>query len=190
MTARGRLLLIGGGARSGKSAFALDAARALGERRAFIATARAGDDEMRARIARHAAERGPSFRTVEEQHAVADAVAGLAGVDVAVVDCLTLWLANLMIAGRDGDAIAGEVGRLLTVLRAATFPVIVVTNEVGMGVVPETPMGRVFRDVAGRAHQMLARAADEVYVGVLGAMLRLKPAPVEALFGGYESANP
>jgi len=178
---RGRLLLIGGGARAGKSALALRLARGLGPRRTFVATAEAGDDEMRARIARHAAERGDAFATVEAPRALPEALAGLRDVDVVVVDCLTFWLANLLLDGHDERALAARVDALGAALAARRWHAVVVTNEVGMGVVPESALGRVFRDVAGRAHQELAAEADEVYAGVLGVMLRLKPGPVTAL---------
>jgi adenosylcobinamide kinase/adenosylcobinamide-phosphate guanylyltransferase len=179
-----RVILVGGGARSGKSAHALALARELGSRRVFIATARAGDDDMRARIARHVADRGEGFLTVEEPLAVPELVAGLSGADVAVVDCLTLWLSNLLLDGREPEAIEARVEELARAVRAAPFHVVLVTNEVGMGVHPETQLGRTFRDLAGRAHQRLARAADEVHLAVLGVVLRIYPGPVTALVPG------
>jgi adenosylcobinamide kinase/adenosylcobinamide-phosphate guanylyltransferase len=173
-----RLALIGGGARSGKSAFALRLARAMGRRRAFIATAQAFDDEMRDRIARHVEERGDAFRTLEAPLDLPGAIDALRDVDVAVVDCLTLWLSNLLLRGDDDVRVAGAVDALGRALSRAAFPVVVVTNEVGMGIVPETPLGRRFRDVAGRAHQRLAAGADAVYVAMMGCIVRLRPAPV------------
>ncbi|HXQ24757.1 MAG TPA: bifunctional adenosylcobinamide kinase/adenosylcobinamide-phosphate guanylyltransferase [Candidatus Acidoferrales bacterium] len=172
-------ILIGGGVRSGKSAFALARARQLGARRAFVATARGVDDDMRARIARHQQERGADFTTIEEPIALAHVLAGLAETEVVVVDCVTLWLANLLLRGDDESTILRHVDALVEVLRAPRFDVILVTNEVGMGVHPEQALGRAFRDVAGRAHQRLARGADEIYFAVLGMMLRLRPGPVK-----------
>jgi adenosylcobinamide kinase/adenosylcobinamide-phosphate guanylyltransferase len=176
-----RFILVGGGARSGKSDFALSLARRLGPRRLFIATAQAGDEEMRERIARHRQTRGDDFRTLEEPLAIVEAVQQADDHDVIVLDCLTFWLTNLLLAGREPDAVLHCVEALAEVLRRRAGHTIVVTSEVGLGLVPETPLGRTFRDVAGRAHQRLAVLADEVYLGALGLMLRLKPGPVTAV---------
>jgi len=173
-----RVVLVGGGVRSGKSAFALARARALGGRRAFVATAQALDDEMRERIGRHVAERGDAFRTVEAPLDLPSAIGALRDVDVAVVDCLTLWLSNRMLHGDDDVALDRHVEALVRAVRAAPFAVVLVTNEVGMGVVPETALGRRFRDVAGRAHQRVAAEAQEIYAALLGCVLRLRPGPV------------
>lgn len=181
MTER-KVILVGGGVRSGKSAYAVARARTLGPRRAFIATARAYDEEMKERIRRHQAERSGDFTTFEEPRDVTGALARLDGFDVAIVDCITLWLANQLIDGLAATEVEAEAGRLATALRAAPCHVVVVTNEVGMGIHPETELGRIFRDLAGRAHQALARVADEIHLAVLGTLLRLKPGPVEAHF--------
>jgi adenosylcobinamide kinase/adenosylcobinamide-phosphate guanylyltransferase len=172
-----KIILIGGGARSGKSRFALTLARQLGARRLFVATAQAKDDEMHARIQKHQESRGPDFPTLEEPLALANALREVKDVDVVVIDCLTLWLANLLLAGKTPAQIETRVRELGDVLGRRTFHAIVVTNEIGLGIVPETPLGRLFRDVAGSAHQQLSQAADEVYFAVLGTLLRLKPAP-------------
>lgn len=169
-----RILLIGGAVRSGKSDFALRMARRLGERRAFVATAQALDDEMRERIAEHRRTRGPDFETVEEPIALSAALRSLTA-DVVVVDCLTLWLSNLLLRDETTDAILAAVDELAAVLGERRCSVILVTNEVGMGIVPETSLGRRFRDLAGIAHQRLAAAADEVYLALLGTVLRIKP---------------
>jgi adenosylcobinamide kinase/adenosylcobinamide-phosphate guanylyltransferase len=179
-----QVILVGGGTRSGKSAFALTVARRLGTARLFLATAQAGDDEMQARIRRHQETRGPDFQTVEEPLAVAEVFRRLETHDVVVLDCLTLWLANLLLAGNDAEAVLRQVEELAGVLDRRRAHAVVVTSEVGLGLVPETPLGRTFRDVAGLAHQRLAAIADEVYFGVLGVMLRLKPAPVVPAVGG------
>lgn len=179
-----RIVLVGGGVRSGKSAFALSRARALGERRLFVATAEAFDEEMRERAARHRAERGAEFRTLEEPRALVEALFAVDDVDVVVIDCLTLWLSNLLLGGLSAATIEQRVAALAECLRARPFHSVIVTNEVGMGIVPDNALSRAFRDVVGRAHQALGRVADEVYFGALGQMLRLKPAPMEAVVLG------
>ncbi len=179
-----RLVLVGGGVRSGKSAYAVARARALGARRAFLATARPYDAEMAERIRRHQAERARDFALFEEPIALAETLGRLDGFDVAVIDCITLWLSNQLVDGASPDEIERRSEALAAALRRAPCHVVVVTNEVGMGVHPETALGRTFRDLAGRAHQALARAADEVHLAVMGTLLRLKPGPVEAHFAG------
>jgi adenosylcobinamide kinase/adenosylcobinamide-phosphate guanylyltransferase len=166
-------ILVLGGARSGKSAFAQKAAEsANGGHLVLIAAGQAFDDEMAERIARHQAERGESWTTVEAPLALAEAIAALPADAVAVVDCLTLWLSNLMLDQRDVGAAATE---LVAAVAACPARLWLVSNEVGLGLVPETPLGRRFRDEAGRLHQRLAQAVDEVYFIAAGLPLRLKP---------------
>lgn len=167
------IVLVGGGVRSGKSAFALRRAERLGERRAFLATGQAFDDEMATRIARHQAERGARYRTVEAPVALPEALAGLDDIDVVVIDCLTLWLSNLLLGDAIEAAIVERIDRLTAELARRRFHAVVVTSEVGMGVVPPTPLGRQFRDLAGTAHQRIARVADEIHLAVLGTVLQL-----------------
>lgn len=174
----GKLILIGGGVRSGKSAFALRLARKLGERRAFIATAQAFDDEMRQRIDAHRRERADEFETHEEPVALTRCLAQIEA-EVVVIDCLTLWLSNLLLSERSQAQIIEAIDELATCLRARSGSVLVVTNEVGLGVVPETRLGRVFRDLAGLAHQRLSAESDEIYAGLLGCIVRLHPAPLQ-----------
>ncbi|HEU4734835.1 MAG TPA: bifunctional adenosylcobinamide kinase/adenosylcobinamide-phosphate guanylyltransferase [Kofleriaceae bacterium] len=177
----GRIIVIGGGVRSGKSAFALRRARALGARRGFLATAQALDAEMAARIAEHVRTRGPEFATIEEPLAVPERLAALGELDVVVVDCLTLWLSNLLIRGTGAAAIAARVDDLVRAALQRRFHLLVVTSEVGLGVVPDSALGRAFRDIAGCAHQRIAAAADELYLGVLGTIVRLRPDPITVL---------
>jgi adenosylcobinamide kinase/adenosylcobinamide-phosphate guanylyltransferase len=179
-----RLILVGGGCRSGKSRFALARARELAPdpaRRVFLATGQAFDDEMRQRIAIHRAERGGDFVTVEEPTRVVETLAAVdpARTDAVLVDCLTLWLSNLLLADLGDERILADVDRLVATCATRRVDVVLVTNEVGMGVVPESALGRRFRDLAGFAHQRLAGAADEVYVAMLGCVLRVHPGPVE-----------
>ncbi|HMI92803.1 MAG TPA: bifunctional adenosylcobinamide kinase/adenosylcobinamide-phosphate guanylyltransferase [Polyangiales bacterium] len=178
------IALVGGGARSGKSAFALEHARTLGPRRTLLATAEAQDAEMHARIAQHRRERGDDFATVEEAIAVPEAVRAMRDLDVVVIDCLTLWLSNLLLQDQPHAAIVERVDSLCDSLRASPFHSVVVTNEVGMGIVPESALGRAFRDLAGLAHQRIARCADQVYLAAVGCVLRLTPAPLELVAAG------
>jgi adenosylcobinamide kinase/adenosylcobinamide-phosphate guanylyltransferase len=173
-------VLVGGGARSGKSRFALSRALLLGQHGLFVATAEPSDEEMRARIARHREERGSRLRTVEAPVDLPETLDGARGHDVVLVDCLTLWLANLLVRGASAEEALSRVEDLRGALRRRVAPVVLVTNEVGMGLVPETALGRTFRDVAGLAHQRLARDADEIHLCALGMVLRLRPDPVVA----------
>ncbi|MFH0810817.1 MAG: bifunctional adenosylcobinamide kinase/adenosylcobinamide-phosphate guanylyltransferase [Pseudomonadota bacterium] len=184
-----RIILVGGGARSGKSAFAVSLARRLGARRAFVATAQALDPEMRERIDHHVRERGGDFQTIEEPVHLPARIEELRNIDVVVVDCLTLWLSNLLLQNTSPSRILERVEELSAAMARRRFHAIVVTNEVGMGLVPETALGRDFRDICGRAHQRIAQCADEIYLTVLGSVLRLPPGPVTAVTaqssGGY-----
>lgn len=170
-----RSLLVLGGARSGKSAYAQSLAETYGRERLYLATAEAGDDEMAARIARHRADRGQGWTTLEEPLEVASALAAEARPGrVVVVDCLTLWLSNLMLAGREpGAAIAG----LGAAIDALAGPAILVSNEVGMGIVPEHRLSREFRDWQGRANREIAQACDAAVFIAAGLPVRLKPSP-------------
>ena len=166
--------LVLGGARAGKSAFAEGLAQAW-ERRVYVATAVATDDEMAARIASHQARRGPDWRTVEEPLELAEAVRRESAPGTGLlVECLTVWLGNLMHHGRDVGA-AREA--LLESLGAADGPVVLVANEVGLGIVPDNPMARTFRDHAGRLNQAATRAADRVYFVAAGIPMVLKGSP-------------
>jgi adenosylcobinamide kinase/adenosylcobinamide-phosphate guanylyltransferase len=177
-----RIVLVGGGVRCGKSAFALSRARELGTRRVFIATAQALDAEMSERIRAHKDERGAEFDTVEEPLALPECVARQAErADVLVIDCLTLWLSNLLLQDFSDAAIAGQVEALASELGRRRCHCILVTNEVGMGLVPDNALGRRFRDCTGRAHQRVAAISDEIYMGMLGSLLRLRPEPLSLL---------
>jgi len=179
------LILVGGGARSGKSAFALRYARRLGDRRVFIATAQAYDDEMRVRIARHREERGAAaFTTVEEPLDLIGALGRAPAGAVVLVDCLTLWLSNLLLADRTEAELLRAIDDLVAVAPARAGVTLLVSNEVGMGLVPETPLGRRFRDMTGIAHQRLAAVAAESYAAVMGVVLRLYPEPLRTFRAG------
>ncbi len=162
--------LILGGARSGKTGHGMALAEAAGPSRLYIATAEAGDAEMAARIARHRQERGAGWRTIE---APLDLVRALHAFpdDAVLVDCLTLWLSNLIHAGREPEE---ETSRLTDALARCDRPVILVSNEVGLGLVPETPLGRLFRDEQGRLNQRIAALVGAVDFVAAGLVLPLK----------------
>jgi len=166
--------LVLGGARSGKSAYAERLALETRLAPIYIATAEAFDDEMRERIARHRSDRlGGGWRTVEEPIDLPGAIRTATAVNsVVLVDCLTLWLSNLMLGGHDTGAAQRA---LLDAIAVATGPLIFVSNEVGLGLVPETPLGRAFRDAQGHLNQTVAAAAEHVVFIAAGLPLMLKP---------------
>jgi adenosylcobinamide kinase/adenosylcobinamide-phosphate guanylyltransferase len=166
------LVFVLGGARSGKSRFALERASSLAAPRRFVATGEARDAEMAERIARHRAERGEGWQTVEEPRAITD-VLRRAKDGVSVVDCLTLWLANVMGDRVDAD-VTPQLDGLVAALEARRAAIVVVSNEVGLGIVPDHPLGRAFRDAAGIMNRRVAAVADEMHFLVAGQALRFK----------------
>ncbi|MCX7304563.1 MAG: bifunctional adenosylcobinamide kinase/adenosylcobinamide-phosphate guanylyltransferase [Hyphomicrobiales bacterium] len=160
-----------GGARSGKSTHAEKLATALPAPWTYIATAQAYDDEMVERVALHRARRGAGWRTVEAPLDLAGALRSLPGGQPVLVDCLTLWLSNHMLADHDLDTLSGE---LETVLSAPRGPWFVVSNEVGMGIVPDNVLGRRFRDAQGRLNQRIAACAGRVLFMVAGLPMQVK----------------
>ncbi len=165
------VILITGGARSGKSTRAEARARAFAGKPVYIATAEAFDQEMRERIAKHRARRGQDWIEHETPLELVAALNATDGGGARLIDCLTIWLSNLMHEGRDW---AKEAARLAEALRAQQSPVVLVTNEVGSGIVPDNALAREFRDAAGLVNQMIARAADEVEFVVAGLPMRVK----------------
>lgn len=180
----GRIILILGGARSGKSRYAAEMAEAMsgGSEVVYLATAEAGDEEMASRILRHQQDRPVGWRTVEVPREVVSAVRqlGTEAGTVIILDCVTLWVSNLLLCGAEGtppdseEIILAEVQALIDAARRGRAHLILVSNEVGLGVVPATELGRIFRDIAGRANQQLAQAADEVTVMWAGLPQRIK----------------
>jgi adenosylcobinamide kinase/adenosylcobinamide-phosphate guanylyltransferase len=166
-------ILVLGGARSGKSAYAEALVLAAADAALYLATATAGDGEMHERIAQHRARRGDSWATIEEPLDLCGLLAGHARPDRPIlVDCLTLWLSNLM---HDGADIAAETARLTALMRKLAGPVVFVSNEVGLGIVPDNALAREFRDHAGRLNQAVAAAADAVVFMAAGLPLTMKP---------------
>jgi len=176
-TRNSKLIFITGGARSGKSAFALNLANSMGKRKCYLATAQALDSEMEERIAKHKEERGPDWDSIEEPLLLAEMMHGAKGrYDVILLDCLTLWVSNLMheLNTFDSLLLATRLDQLLSACITSSSIIIVVSNEVGLGIVPENKLAREFRDIAGTANQLFAKAADEAYFVVSGIPLKLK----------------
>lgn len=165
------LTLVIGGARSGKSGVAERLVTATGRARSYIATAQAFDDEMRSRIDRHRSDRGPAWHTIEAPQDVAGALAKVDPTGVVLLDCATLWLSNVMLAGEDVDRASLA---LVETLAGSPAPVVVVSNEVGWSIVPENALARQFRDAQGRLNQRLAARADLVVAVMAGLPLTLK----------------
>ena len=170
------LVLLIGGARAGKSSFALELARKWAGGVVFIATAEGRDDEMTARIAAHRAQRPKDWRTVEEPLELVAALESLADDEHVIVDCLTLWVANLLERGDSEDEILAEAERVADLGATRESPVTVVTNEVGLGVVPATPLGRAYRDLLGGVNHAFAERASTAYLVVAGRALTLAAA--------------
>ena len=187
-----QLIFVLGGARSGKSAFAELLARQLGGRTLYVATAQAFDADMERRIARHRQQRPPEWSTLEEPIKLPDVLpSALAGYDTCLLDCLTLWVSNLLLAAEDApahrdsrcddvwengaeDEILSAADRLLEVYESSSATWIVVSNEAGLGVVPSTRLGSVYRDALGRVNQAIAARADKVYFMTAGLALEMK----------------
>lgn len=171
------ITLVIGGCRSGKSRHAQRLAEETAPERIYVATCEPGDEEMRERIRQHQSARGAGWRTVEEPLDLPAAITAHAGPDrVLLVDCLTLWVSNLLTSPRsDGEALA-HIHRLVPALARARGPVILVSNEVGMGIVPAHPLSRQFRDLAGFLNQKVAEAGHRVIWTVAGIPVTIKPA--------------
>ena len=178
-----RMILLLGGARAGKSTYAMrlaqDGERTSVDEVCFIATAQGLDEDMTKRIARHRAERSPHWRTIEEPCQIDEALRQASEARIVIVDCLTLFVSNWLMRHEDEHECEQFVRRItrnfLELTRTRQQTLICVSNEVGLGVVPDTDLGRVFRDLLGRVNQEFAAAADEVYLLIAGLPLQLKP---------------
>lgn len=173
------IIFVTGGARSGKSSYAITEAETIGRKPVYIATAEPLDDEMKDRIDIHRKERGSHWTTIEEAIDLEGALSELnSRYDVAVIDCITLWLSNLLCSRNDGDktdlyaSVSGLLGRLKDTDIGMTL--YIVSNEVGMGIVPENALAREFRDLAGKVNRMIADIADHVVLIVSGMPLKIK----------------
>jgi adenosylcobinamide kinase / adenosylcobinamide-phosphate guanylyltransferase len=186
-----KIILILGGARSGKSRFAQDLAQNTTGKVLFVATATAGDEDMRLRILKHQLERPPGWRTLEASTRIGRYIEkDIGDAQLVIIDCITLLINNLFLRGgeRDFDQIdetilekevTAEIRELLACIKKTDASFIIVSNEVGLGLVPDNRMGRLYRDILGRVNQMLAQNATEVYLMVAGIPLRMKPAVKE-----------
>lgn len=184
----GKLILVTGGARSGKSTFAEETVKKLGNNIIYIATSIPFDDEMKDRIKKHRAQRPSSWETIEAyKNLDTHLQSRLEGTDAVLLDCITVMVSNLMLEkAYDWEGIApeeinaveevvkAEIQKLIDTAEKSPTSFVIVTNELGMGVVPPTVLGRAVRDIAGRANQMLARAASEVYLCVSGIPVKIK----------------
>lgn len=172
---KAKLILVTGGSRSGKSRYALERLKGA-KHPLFVATGWAGDAEMAERIARHQAERGKEWDTVETRTQLAKALQSVSNHDAVLIDCLTLWVSNLMFEENlaDSDTVLERTDEVISVARMLKIPVFFVTNEVGCGIVPEHETARRFRDWAGWVNQRVAMAADEVILCVSGIPVRIK----------------
>jgi adenosylcobinamide kinase / adenosylcobinamide-phosphate guanylyltransferase len=173
-TTKGKIIFVLGGAKSGKSSFALKKAEQLSGKKAYIATAEPLDDEMKERIDKHKRERGKDWDAIEEPRKIADIIrTGSGKYSIFLVDCLTLWLSNLLCHDeRAEEAIAEFLNSLRLTSHSSYF--FIVSNEVGMGIVPDNALSRRFRDLAGHLNQQMASIADEVYLVTAGIPLRIK----------------
>lgn len=161
-----------GGARSGKSSFALKEALKIGGLKAYIATAQALDDEMKERVQKHKLERGSGWDTFEEPLNIISLMGEIhEKYDAVLIDCLTLWLSNLMLSGKD---VKKEIKALADLLPTVNCQLFIVSNEVGMGIVPDNALARQFRDLAGTLNQKIAGIADEVYLVAAGIPVKIK----------------
>ncbi|MBU4310715.1 bifunctional adenosylcobinamide kinase/adenosylcobinamide-phosphate guanylyltransferase [bacterium] len=169
----GRLIFVTGGARSGKSAFAQKLANNLSKKVTYIATAQARDKEMELRIKIHRKNRPSRWKTVEREKNVTEVLSRIAEKnEVILLDCLTLLISNLLLSGE--KKILKEIRQLVDEVKRVKVTVLIVSNEVGMGIVPDNRLARRFRDTAGRANQIVAQAADEVYLVVSGISTKIK----------------
>ncbi|MBR9987683.1 MAG: bifunctional adenosylcobinamide kinase/adenosylcobinamide-phosphate guanylyltransferase [Desulfosarcina sp.] len=175
MTDTDKILVIGG-CRSGKSSHALQLAEGMGPRRVFVATCVPRDDEMQARVDRHRRERSDTWRTLEIPVNLAEAIrAHSPAAEVMLVDCLTLWLNNLLLQTQDPPRIQRQIDDLAEAVKTAPHAVILVSNEVGAGIVPGNRLARLYRDLAGWTNQAVAAACDRVVWTIAGIPVTIKP---------------
>lgn len=175
MKQTGKIIFVLGGARSGKSSYAIKLAETFGRKVAFIATCQPLDKEMQRRIVLHKKSRSARWQTFEEPQAISSLLKKNRNkFEVILIDCLTLLVSNLLLKNLKEDAIENEINMILSILKKSKAKSIIVSNEVGLGIVPKNRLGRRFRDLAGRINQMVAEKADEVFFMVSGLPLTIK----------------
>jgi len=167
-------ILILGGAKSGKSTYALKLAQVIDKNKIYIATAQGLDDEMEQRIKKHRLDRKNSWKTIEEPTDLEKTLSKLTKNSIILIDCLTLWISNLMMDGLRQADIIKKVKSLLKTIKQRGLSVIFVSNEVGLGIVPDNAMAREFRDIQGVVNQLVAKSSDEVYNLIAGIPGRIK----------------
>ena len=170
-----KTVLIAGGCRSGKSQFAMEMALALAENPYYIATAQAHDGEMDSRIQKHRDDRSARFITIEESTDLVAACNKIPPGSVVCIDCLTLWISNLLMQQQQESDIISLLDQTMEIMRKKDVTAIWVSNEVGLGVMPVNALARQFGDISGRCHQILASKAEEVYLTLFGQRLQIKP---------------
>jgi len=171
----GRLIFITGGARSGKSSFGLNLAKSIKKRKLFIATCAPEDEEMKKRVTLHRQNRPSSWRTIEEKRELLSILKKETKSDVVIIiDCLTLFISSLLMARQKENAIKNEIERIVKVIKQGKATVIIISNELGLDLVPENKLGRSFRDIAGLCNQIVAASAKEVYFMVSGIPIKIK----------------
>jgi len=164
-----------GGARSGKSKLAIKLAREAKNRVCFIATCRPEDYEMRIRVRRHKSSRPNSWRTIEEPRNLTRAIRKAANSKCVIIDCITLWISNLIISGMNKKEILKMTSEVISAIKKFKLNALIVSNEVGLGIVPDNRVARDFRDIAGEVNQLFAQKADKVYFVVSGIPMTIKP---------------
>ena len=173
----GRLILILGGARSGKSSFAVARAKKLSSGQpgvVYVATASCGDEEMKRRIERHRKSRPASWKTVEERVDTSKILAEIGNASIVIIDCLTILISNLLLSEEKEAVTLKKIKEFFRSLKRRNLTALIVSNEVGMGIVPENRLGRNFRDIAGQANQIVAKMAEEVYLLEAGIPIKIK----------------
>lgn len=187
----GKIIMVMGGARSGKSDWSEKLAMALSDNVVYVATAGIHDEEMADRVKKHRERRPTSWQTIEETHKLSDVLMSVHTGDVVLIDCLTLWISNLMLdelVPRQGatddekeEYILKEVKRLVSTARNNKIKLIMVSNEVGLGLVPDNKLGRLYRDIAGKVNQEVAKHADRVFVVMAGIPVDIKSMAVNIM---------
>ena len=180
-----RIIFITGSVRSGKSDLAVQLAKKEGKQVLFLATCRPADDEMRERVDNHQKSRPENWETIEEEKAIASVIADCAPDKIIIIDCLTLWVTNLLLSGLIEKEIDEKITELIHALQATSSIVILVSNEVGWGIVPEHELARRFRDIMGRAHQRISRMSHEVYLVIAGIPMKIKGENMHEKNGPY-----